>query len=242
VYDEAVAAVAWFGRADAAVVLVTLVVAALAGYALRLVDGERQPEGRGVRLRPTLLAAGLVALAGVFAAFAFATVRRLSTAYQVARSWDFSGSLTDEWARPFVRAVFFVGAPSLILALAAATVALLVFRDRRGASVAAGAVGGLAVVPLLVGLIIGLASDRTPGRFIPTPANGITPMRVVFFDGRIQVVPERGWASPADELTSRLLGLSTVDTVGQVAGLLLVGLILVAVIARPRERPGAVDN
>jgi hypothetical protein len=238
VYDEAAAAVAWFGRADAAVVLVSLVVAALAVYAMRLVDGELQPEGRGVRLRPMLLAAGLVALAGVFAVFAFAVVRRLSTAYEVARSWDLSASPTDELARPFVRAVFLVGAPSLIVALAAATVAVRVVRARRDARVAAGAVGGLAVVPLLAGLIIGLASDREPGRFMPTPADGISPIRVVLSGGRLYFVPERGWASPDDDLTSRLLSLSTVDTVGQVAGLLLVGLILVTVVARRRERPG----
>jgi hypothetical protein len=172
----------------------------------------------------------------VFAVIAFGTVRRLSAAYDVARSWGISAAPTDELARPFVRTVFLVGAPSLILALAAATVAVLSFRARRQAGVAAAVVGGLAAVPLLVGLAIGLASDRAPGRWQSRPAMGSPSPFVDLLNGYIQFNQESGWASPADELTSRLLSMSTMDTIGQVVGLLAVGFILAAVVAHRRDR------
>jgi hypothetical protein len=123
--------------------------------------------------------------------------------------------------------VFLVGAPSLILAVATVTIAVMVYRRRPGGPVAAGAIGGLAAVLLLAGLSIGAATDRTPGRLVSRPV-------VVMAEGRLQIQTRMTAGSPADDLTSRLLELSGVDTAGQVVGLLLVGLIVVALIARRR--------
>jgi hypothetical protein len=236
---EVATAVAWLARADAAVVVLTLILAALVVVALvpathrhrsvrRAEGGTAEVEHRReARLLTVLATAGLLALAAVFAVIAFGRVRRLSAAYDVARTWEVPAFLTDEVARPFLRMVFLAGAPSLILAVAIVTIAVMVYRRRPGGPVAAGAIGGLAAVLLLAGLSIGAATDRTPGRLVSRPV-------VVMADGRLQIQTRMAPASAADDLNSRLLEMSGVDTVGQVVGLLLVGLIVVALITRRR--------
>jgi hypothetical protein len=243
-YGEVTASVDQFSRADTAVSIVTFILGAVALLALRPADRRRgaappgptggdrpaEPDGRGwgAAPLPVLLAGGLLALAGVFALIAFGTVRRLSTAYDVAGSWELSAFAADQLSRPFVRAAFLTGTTSLLLAAAAMTVAVAVYRGRPRAGLAAAALSGLAAVPLLVGLLLGFASDRAPGRLAAQPADDDF-LSLGYANIRLPGQAGSGWATADDELTSRLLGLSTADTAGQVIGLLVAAFVLLAI-------------
>jgi hypothetical protein len=246
-YGEVTASVDRFSRADTAVSVVTFILGALALLALRPADrpqvparfgpgdrlADREGRGRAATLVRLMLAGSLLALAGVFAVIAFGAVRRLSTAYDVARSWELSTFATDQLARPFVRAGFLTGTSSLLLAGAAVTVGVAVHRGRPRAGLAAVVLSGLAAVPLLGGLLVGFASDRTPGRRATQPADEDF-LSLIYANIRLPGQGGGGWATADDELTSRLLGLSTVDTVGQVIGLLLAAsVLLIGLRSRP---------
>ena len=235
------AAVAGLGRVDLAASVVTAVLAIVAVIALRpaaadarptltgRVSASRHPSGP-LGWRPVLASVALAGLAAVFATIAFGTVRRLSTAYEVARGWGLSAFETDELARPFGRSAFLVGAPGLVLAGAAVTVAVLVARRRPRSVVAATIVGAVSGLVLLTGLSVGLVTNRAPGQLAPP-----RPTHFLGWDLGAWIQLGQTYASPAEELTSRLLSLSTVDTTGQVLGLLAI--VLVAVTLLIGRRP-----